>query len=64
MHNQNLETVNDQRDLGVQLTADLKPSIQCQKAYTKASKVLGMITRTFSYKGRNTMVGFLGASTS
>jgi len=56
MDNQNLKTVSDQRDLGVQLTADLKPSIQCQKAYTKASKVLDMITWTFSYKGRDTMV--------
>jgi len=55
MGNQKLETVSDQRDLGVQLTADRKPSIQCQKA-SKASKVLGMIARTFSYKGRDTMV--------
>ena len=57
MGNQNLETVSDQRDLGIQITADLKPSTQCQKAYsTKASKVLGMIAQTFSYKGRDTMV--------
>ena len=56
MGNQNLEAVTDQRDLGVQLTADLKPSAQCHKAYTKASKVLGMISRTFSYKGRDVMV--------
>jgi len=34
MVNQNLEIVTEQRDLGVQLTADLKPSTQCQKAYT------------------------------
>ena len=39
--NQNLEPVSNQRDLGVQLSADLKPSTQSQKAYTKASKVLG-----------------------
>jgi len=56
MGKQNLETVSDQRDLCIQLTADLKPSKQCQKAYYKASKVLGMITRTFSYKGRDIMV--------
>jgi len=51
MSSQNLVTVSDQRDLGIQLTADLKQSTQCQKAYSKARKVLGMITRTFSYKG-------------
>lgn len=56
MGNQKLESVSDQRDLGIQLTADLKSSKQCQKAYTKASKVLGMIGRTFSYKSRDIMV--------
>jgi len=40
MGNQNLEIVTEQ---SVQLTADLKPSTQCQKAYTTASRVLGMI---------------------
>ena len=30
--NQNLETVTEQTDLVVQLTADLKPSTRCQKA--------------------------------
>jgi len=55
MSSQNLDTVSDLRDLGIQLTADLKQSTQCQKAYSKARKVLGMITRTFSYKGRDIM---------
>jgi len=62
---QNLDTVSDQRDLGIQLTADLKQSTQCQKAYSKARKVLE--TRTFFYKGRDIMAildKYSGASTS
>jgi len=43
-------TKTDQRDLCIQLAADLKPSTQCQKAYTKASNLLGMNAQIFSYK--------------
>ena len=35
-----LETVTEGRDLGVQFTNNLKPSRQCQLAYSKASTVL------------------------
>jgi len=50
MGGQQLEIVSEEKDLGVQFTEDLKPSRQCKQAYSKASKVLGMIGRTFSYK--------------
>jgi len=40
----------------VQVTADIKPSRQCQIAYSKANKVLGMIGRTFSYKSRDVLL--------
>ena len=51
-----LESVNEEKDLGVQLSADLKPSRQCQLAYSAASKVLGMISRTISYKSRDVLL--------
>ena len=35
-----LESADEVRDLGLQFTADLKPSRQCQLAYTTASRVL------------------------
>lgn len=56
MGGQLLESVNEVRDLGVQFTTDLKPSRQCQLAYTTASRVLGMIGRTISYKNREVML--------
>ena len=56
MGGQLLESVNEVRDLGVQFTTDLKPSRQCQLAYTTASRVLGMIGRTISYKNREIML--------
>ena len=56
MGGRTLETVVEEKDLGVQFTTDLKPSRQCQLAYSKASKVLGMIGRTVSYKSRDVML--------
>ena len=41
--------VDSEQDLGIWCTADLKPSLQCQHAVSKAMKVLGLIKRTFKY---------------
>ena len=43
-----LEKVSEERDLGVYLSDDLKPSLQCVEAAKKASFALGIIKRTFS----------------
>jgi len=50
MSNQKLET------LGVIISSDLKPSQQCNQAYAKANRILGMITRTISYKSRGILL--------
>ena len=43
-----LELVNEEKDLGVWCTSDLKPSLlHCQKAAVKATQVLGLIRRSF-----------------
>ena len=42
-----LELVNEEKDLGVWCTSDLKPSLHCQKAAVKATQVLGIIRRSF-----------------
>jgi len=42
MNGHQLARVTEERDLGVQLTSDMKPSRQCQLAYSTASKVLAM----------------------
>ena len=50
MGNQQLDTVDEERYLGVVITNNLKPSRQWHTAYARASKSLGLIYRTISYK--------------
>jgi len=42
-----LESVHQERDLGVTITSDLKPSSQCLKSAATARKVIAMVRRTF-----------------
>ena len=44
-----LQTVNEERDLGVYVTSDLKPSLHCGRAAAKATSVLGLIRRHLKY---------------
>jgi len=50
MDNQKLDVVKEAKDLGITITCTLKPATQCQQAYAKASRALGLIARTISYK--------------
>jgi len=56
MSNQKLETSCLEKDLGVMISSDLKPSQQCNQAYLKANRILGMIKRTISYKSRSILL--------
>ena len=40
------DSIKEEKDLGIHVSEDLKWSTQCQHAYTKANRVLGMIHRT------------------
>jgi len=42
-----LQEVTEEKDLGIIVTKDLKPSVQCSKAAAKAMQVLGIIKRNF-----------------
>ena len=48
MNKQRLKVVKEEKDLGVTITDDLKVSAQCETAYSKANRMLGLIKRTFS----------------
>jgi len=50
MDNQKLDVVKEAKDLGITITCTLKPATQCQQAYVKASRALGLIAHTISYK--------------
>ena len=39
--------MQEEKDLGIWCTEDLKPSLQCRKAAAKAMQVLGLLRRSF-----------------
>ena len=45
-----LEEVKAEKDLGVMISDDLKPSIQCNTAAKKANVILGRMARSFTYR--------------
>ena len=48
-----LSSVEEERDIGVLINKDLKPSRQCEIAVNKAKMVLGQLTRSFHIRDRN-----------
>ena len=49
-----LETTVEEKDVGVMIRNDLKPSSQCAKAAKKANSVLGQMARAFHYRDKET----------
>ena len=47
-----LEEVKVEKDVGVMVSEDLKPSIQCSQAAKKANSILGRMAQSFSYRDR------------
>jgi hypothetical protein len=56
MRGQKLEKVDTERDIGVTVSNNLKPSAQCAKAAATARTVLGQISRSFHYRDKKTFV--------
>jgi len=48
--------VQEERDLGVWCSKDLKPSLQCRKAAVKAMQVLGLLKRSFKLTSVDLMI--------
>ena len=44
-----IQAVDEEKDLGVYLSSDCKPTLQCTKAAVKAMQSLRIIKRTFNY---------------
>ena len=55
MSQQRLKVVREERDLGVVLRDDLKVSSNCQQAYVKASRMLGLMARTVRFENLEVM---------
>ena len=56
MNNHVLEETTLEKDLGIQVSSDLKVSIHCQHSYNRANRMLGLIKRTFVCRDRKTMI--------
>jgi hypothetical protein len=53
MKGQVLEETMEEKDIGVMVTSNLKPTAQCARAAKTAQTVLGQISRTFHYRDRH-----------
>ena len=56
MNGEALDSVEEEKDLGVWMKDDLKPSLQCAKAAKSANVALGMLLRSFHYRTKSTLV--------
>ncbi len=56
MDGQVLEVTSEERDIGVTMAKNMKPSIQCANAARTAQTVLSQVTRAFHYRDRNIFV--------
>ena len=51
-----LAETTEEKDLGVWIKSDLKPSLQCERAAKAANATLGMIARSFHYRTRKVLI--------
>ncbi len=51
-----LKSVDKEKDLGVIISNDLKPSLQCGEAVKKANKIVGLIGRSFEFKSEKVIL--------
>lgn len=56
MNGQEMEEVDMEKDVGVLVTTNLKPSQQCSAAAGKANSVLGQLSRAVRYRDRRTFI--------
>jgi hypothetical protein len=56
MNHTDLESVDEERDLGILVRKDLKVSSQVNKVVKTANRVLGMIKRSFVYKDKHVLL--------
>ncbi len=62
MNRVELSVTNNEKDLGVMISDDLKPSNQCSKAVKTANKLVGFIGRTFEHKSEKVILALYNSS--
>jgi len=56
MNGHALEEVATEKDLGVTFSSDLKSATHCKEVYSKANRILGLISRTIKYKSPTVLI--------
>ena len=56
MDNDTLDSTSIEKDIGVHITSDLKPTKHCEIAANKARAVLGQISKSFHFRDRKVFV--------
>jgi len=56
LNNKSLVEVTEESTLGIIISGDLKVSQQCSQAYSKASKLFGVLNRSTVYKSKDIML--------
>ena len=56
MGGRELEEVDFEKDVGVIIQKNLRPSLQCARAAKKANSVLGQLSRAVTYRDRETFM--------
>ena len=56
MEGKEIEVTEEEKDLGVWMSNDMKPETHCEKAALSANTVLGMISRSFHYRTKETLI--------
>jgi len=56
MSGSKLESVNEEKDLGIIVSDDLKWEKHCSAAVSKANRILGMITRNFIDRSKEVII--------
>ena len=56
MNNCQLKSAETEKDLGLIITEDGKPSLQCVEVCAKATRVFGMIKRTIVSRKKNILI--------
>jgi len=56
MDGKQVDTAEEEKDLGIIITKNLKVSQQCKQAYAKASRMFGLINRSIKHKDRDILL--------
>ena len=56
MYGHQLEEVTSEKDLGVVFSNDLEVAKQCEEAYSRANRILGLISRTVHFRTPTVLV--------